>query len=181
MRWEERGNRLEVAVNVPYRMLDDEELVTGLRGLLETVGVEPERLTLEVVPSGPGAGSSIDGRQIERLRRLGARLSLDDLGRASSIAAIRTLPLDQAKVDAMFLHNIGRDGRSQAIVRSLVELAHALGLEVVAEGIETRVAWETAARLGCDRGQGFYLGHPLAAHELSEWLERQWPVVTGLS
>src|SRR5262245_5146224 len=78
--WDRRGQRLEAAVNVPYRMLDDEELVTGIRGLLETIGVEPERLTLEVVPSGPGAGSTIDDRQIERLRRLGVRLSLDDLG-----------------------------------------------------------------------------------------------------
>lgn len=178
--WDERGHRLEAAVNVPYRMLDDEELITGLRGLLEAVGVEPRRLTLEVVPSGPGAGSSIDGRQIESLRRIGVRLSLDDLGRASSIAAIRTLPLDQAKIDAMFLHNVGRDERSQAIVRSLVELAHTLGLEVVAEGIETRVAWDTAARLGCDRGQGFYLGHPLTAHEFSKWLEGQWPVVAAV-
>ena len=177
--WDRRGHRLEAAVNVPYRMLDDEELITGLRGLLETIGVDPKRLTLEVVPSGPGAGSSIDGRQIARLRRLGVRLSLDDLGRASSIAAIRTLPLDQAKIDAMFLHHLGRDDRSRAIVRSLVELAHELGLEVVAEGVETRVAWDTAARLGCDRAQGFFLGHPLTAPELGEWLERQWPVVVS--
>jgi EAL domain-containing protein (putative c-di-GMP-specific phosphodiesterase class I) len=179
--WDARGLQLEASVNVPYRMLDDEELITGLRGLLETVGVDAGRLTLEVVPSGPGAGSSIDGRQIERLRRLGVRLSLDDLGRASSIAAIRTLPLDQAKIDAMFLHNVGRDERSQAIVGSLVELAHTLGLEVVAEGIETRLAWDTAARLGCDRGQGFFLGHPLAAQELTDWLEGQWPVVVGVA
>ena len=158
-------------------MLDDEELTTRLRGLLETIGVDPERLTLEVVPSGPGAGVSIDETQIDRLRRLGVRLSLDDLGRASSIAAIRTLPLDQAKIDAMFLHNLGRDERSSAIVRSLVALAHELGLEVVAEGVETRLAWEAAARLGCDRAQGFFLGHPLSAYELGEWLEHQWPVI----
>jgi diguanylate cyclase (GGDEF)-like protein len=179
--WDRRGHRLEAAVNVPYRMLDDEELITGLRALLESVGVQPNRLTLEVVPSGPGAGSSIDEKQIRRLRRLGVRLSLDDLGRASSIAAIRTLPLDQAKIDAMFLHNLGRDARSRAIVRSLVELAHELGLEVVAEGIETRLAWDTAAQLGCDRGQGFYFGHPLTAHELAEWLESQWPIVVGIA
>jgi diguanylate cyclase (GGDEF)-like protein len=179
--WDARGIELEAAVNVPYRMLDDEELITGLRRLLDTVGVEGRRLTLEVVPSGPGAGSTIDGRQIERLRRLGVRLSLDDLGRASSIAAIRTLPLDQAKIDAMFLHNVGRDERSQAIVGSLVELAHTLRLEVVAEGIETRLAWDTAARLGCDRGQGYFLGHPLTASELTEWLEREWPVVVSVA
>ena len=178
--WDQRGHPLEAAVNVPYRLLDDEELITGLRRLLDTAEVDPARLTLEVVPSGPGAGAGIEGTQIDRLRRLGVRLSLDDLGRASSIAAIRTLPLDQAKIDAMFLHNVGRDERSQAIVGSLVELAHRLGLEVVAEGVETRLAWDTAARLGCDRAQGFFLGHPLPAHALTEWLERQWPVVTAV-
>jgi diguanylate cyclase (GGDEF)-like protein len=178
--WEGRGHRLEAAVNVPYRLLDDEELVTGVRALLESTEIEAWRLTLEIVPSGPGAGSAVDEKQVERLRRLGVRLSLDDLGRASSIAAIRTLPLDQAKIDAMFLHHVGRDGRSSAIVHSLVELSHRLGLEVVAEGIETRLAWDTAARLGCDRGQGFFLGHPLPPDELVEWLERQWPVVNAV-
>ena len=72
---------------------------------------------------------------------------------------------------------MARDGRLQAIVRSLVALAHELGLEVVAEGVESRVAWETAARLGCDRAQGFFLGHPLPAPKLTEWLESEWPVV----
>jgi diguanylate cyclase (GGDEF)-like protein len=178
--WETRGHRLEAAVNVPYRLLDDEELVTGVRALLDATEIEAWRLTLEIVPSGPGAGSAVDEKQVQRLRRLGVRLSLDDLGRASSIAAIRTLPLDQAKIDAMFLHHMGRDERSLSIVHSLVELSHRLGLEVVAEGIETRLAWDTVARLGCDRGQGFFLGHPLPPHELTEWLERQWPVVEAV-
>jgi diguanylate cyclase (GGDEF)-like protein len=178
--WELRGYRLEAAVNVPYRLLDDEELIAGVEALLEAAEIEARRLTLEVVPSGPGAGGAVDHQQVERLRRLGVRLSLDDLGRASSIAAIRTLPLDQAKIDAMFLHHLGGDARSRAIVHSLVELSHRLGLEVVAEGIETRLAWDTAARLGCDRGQGFFLGHPLPPHALAEWLERQWPVVNAV-
>ena len=115
---------------------------------------------------------------MNRLRGLGLRLSLDDLGRASSVAAIRTLPLDQVKIDAMFLHDLGRGGRSDAIVRSLVELAHRLGLETVAEGIESRLAWDAAATLGCDFAQGFYLGHPMPAVKLSQWLAGTWPIVT---
>jgi diguanylate cyclase (GGDEF)-like protein len=178
--WDERGHRLEASVNIPYRLLDDPELITGLHELLETIRVDPGRLTLEIVPSGPGAGSGIDAGELDRLRRIGVRLSLDDLGRASSIAAIRTLPLDQAKIDAMFLQGVARDRRSRAIVRSLVELAHELRLEVVAEGVENRLAWDAAARLGCDRGQGFFLGHPLPGHELMDWLEREWPVVTSV-
>ena len=176
--WERAGHQLDVAVNVPYRMIDDPELVSGLARLLEAGGVEPRRLTLEVIPSGPGAGGELDRFAVKRLRDLGVRLSLDDLGRASSVAAIRTLPLDQVKIDAMFLHDLGRGGRSDAIVRSLVELAHRLGLETVAEGIESRLAWEAAATLGCDFAQGFYLGHPMPAGKLSTWLAGTWPIVT---
>jgi diguanylate cyclase (GGDEF)-like protein len=175
--WGAAGHRIDVAVNVPYRMIDDPELVEGLERLLESRHVDPRRLTLEVVPSGPGAGSELDRLVVQRLRGLGLRLSLDDLGRAASVAAIRTLPLDQVKIDAMFLHDAGRGGRSDAIVRSLVELAHRLGLETVAEGVESRIAWEAAASLGCDFAQGFYLGHPMPADELAKWLAGTWPVV----
>ena len=146
---------------MPYRLVDDPELVGGIAALLDDTGVDPARLTLEIVPSGPGAGSELDLFVVKRLRGLGVRLSLDDLGRASSVAAIRTLPLDQVKIDAMFLHDVGRGGRSDAIVRSLVELAHRLGLETVAEGVESRLAWEAAAALGRDYAQGFFLGHPM--------------------
>jgi len=174
--WDAAGHHIGVSVNVPYRMIDDPELVAGLDELLESRQVDPRRLTLDVVPSGPGAGSELDRFVVKRLRGLGVRLSLDDLGRASSVAAIRMLPLDQVKIDAMFLHDAGRGGRSDAIVRSLVELAHRLGLETVAEGVENRVAWEAAASLGCDLAQGFYLGHPMPAGELTKWLAGTWPI-----
>ena len=176
--WDSAGHELGVSVNVPYRMIDDPELVQGLAALLEETEIESHRLTLDIVPSGPGAGSELDRFVVDRLRSLGLRLSLDDLGRAASVAAIRTLPLDQVKIDAMFLHDAGRGGRSDAIVRSLVELSHRLGLETVAEGVESRLAWEAAAMLGCDFAQGFYLGHPMPPDKLSEWLAGTWPVVT---
>jgi diguanylate cyclase (GGDEF)-like protein len=175
--WEASGHALGAAINVPYRMIDDGELVYGLERLLESAGIAPERLTLEVVPSGPGAGSELDATVVKHLRELGVRLSLDDLGRASSVAAIRTLPLHQVKIDAMFLHEAGRGGRADAIVRSLVELAHGLNLETVAEGVESKLAWEAALALGCDLAQGFYLGHPMPAKKLADWLTGTWPVV----
>jgi len=85
--WDAAGHRLDVAVNVPYRLVDDPELVNGLAELLDAREVDPSRLTLEIVPSGPGAGSEVDRFVVKRLRNLGVRLSLDDLGRASSVAA----------------------------------------------------------------------------------------------
>ena len=175
--WEKCGHLLNAAINIPYRMVDDGELVMGLERLLDETGVSPERLTLEIVPSGPGTGSELDATIVKHLRGLGVRLSLDDLGRASSVAAIRMLPLDQVKIDVMFLHEAGRSSRADAIVRSFVELAHGLGLETVAEGVESKVAWEAAVALGCDLAQGFYLGHPMPAKKLTDWLTGTWPVV----
>jgi diguanylate cyclase (GGDEF)-like protein len=179
--WDARGHVLGAAVNVPYRMVDDGELIAGIETLLGKAGIAPERLTLEVVPSGPGAGSELDATVVRHLRDLGVRLSLDDLGRASSVAAIRTLPLHEVKIDSMFLHEAGRGGRADAIVRSLVGLAHGLGLETVAEGVESKLAWEAALSLGCDFAQGFFLGHPMPADKLADWLSGTWPVVAVAS
>jgi diguanylate cyclase (GGDEF)-like protein len=175
--WDAAGHVLGAAVNVPYRMIDDGELITGLERLLEDTGIAAERLTLEIIPSGPGAGSELDATVVKHLRALGVKLSLDDLGRASSVAAIRTLLLDQVKIDAMFVHDAGRGGRSDAIVRSLVGLAYSLGLETVAEGVESKVAWDAALRLGCDLAQGYYLGKPMPAEALISWLGESWPAV----
>jgi diguanylate cyclase (GGDEF)-like protein len=175
--WDAVGHRLDAAVNVPYRMLDDPDLASGIAALLEGSDISPGRLTIEVVPSGPGAGSELDLSVVAPLHDLGVRFSLDDLGRASSVAAIRMLPLDQVKIDAMFLHEAGRGGRADAIVRALVGLAHGLGLETVAEGVESRLAWEAVGDLGCDLAQGFYLGHPMPAARFTEWLTGSWPVV----
>ena len=174
--WDREGQTLTAAINIPYRMLDDADLARGIESLLGSHSIAPERLTLEVVPSGPGAGSQVDTAVLERLRALGVRLSLDDLGRASSVAAIRVLPLDQVKIDAMFLHDLGRGERADAIARSLVELARRLGLETVAEGVESRRAWDAALTLGFDYAQGFYFGHPISAEDLSDWLAKSWPV-----
>ena len=77
----------------------------------------------------------------------------------------------------MFLHDAGRGGRADAIVRSLVGLAHGLGLETVAEGVESQLAWDAASALGCDLAQGFYFGHPMPPAKLSEWLAGTWPVL----
>ena len=114
---------------------------------------------------------------LERLTKQGIRLSLDDFGRASSLAALRMLPLFEAKIDASFVHGLGRGGADDAIVRSLVGLAHDLGLEAVAEGVETRDAWDALAAMGCDHAQGFYVQQALPADKLSEWLEHSWPAV----
>jgi predicted signal transduction protein with EAL and GGDEF domain len=179
--WRSRGHELGVSVNVPYRTLDDEELIAGLAGLMESSEVAPQTLTLEVVPSGPGAGAELDHAALSRLAALGVRLSLDDFGRASSLTALRQLPLDEVKIDAYFVHAVERHRADTAVVRALVDLAHALDLDVVAEGVESRETWDALCTIGCDFAQGFYIAPPAPADELTEWLEHSWPAVAELA
>jgi EAL domain-containing protein (putative c-di-GMP-specific phosphodiesterase class I) len=175
------GNHLGVSVNVPYRAIDDPELAAGIEGLLTTSGVSPSLLTLEIVPTGPGVGGELDRDVLAGLRGLGVRIAIDDFGRGSSLATVRTLPLDQVKIDASFVHGLGRNVGDSAVVVALTRLGHELGLEVVAEGVETRLAWETAAASGCDLAQGFYAAAPAARAALEEWLDNGWPAVAQLA
>ena len=175
--WAEAGSELGVSVNIPYKLVDDPQFVEGLAGMLGSAALPPGQLTLEVVPAGPGAGSELDEQVLRRVAELGVRLSLDDGGRAASFAALRVLPLDELKIDAAFVHGLGRSETDAALVRGLVEIGHSLGLTVVAEGVETRDAWNILTSWGCDRAQGFYVASPRSAEELVDWLRGRWPAV----
>jgi diguanylate cyclase (GGDEF)-like protein len=175
--WSDAGYDLGVSVNVPYRMLDDPQFVEGIAHLIRTSRVPPGRLTLEVVPAGPGAGAELDDEVLGRLPKLGLRLSLDDGGRAASFAALRVLPLDELKIDTGFVRRLARSPTDAAIVRGMVDIGHGLGLSVVAEGVETREAWTVLAGWGCDLAQGFYVAGPRPADELVDWLRGRWPAV----
>ena len=131
-RWPEEWGTIGVAVNIPYRAIDDAALTDGILGLLASTKTRPELLTLEISPSGPGAGVELDHEIVETLMRTGVRLSLDDFGRASSLAALRSVPLAEVKIDGGFVRGAGRSGVDAAIVRNLVELARELELATVA-------------------------------------------------
>ena len=87
------------------------------------------------------------------------------------------LPLDELKIDVSFVHGLGKNPTDAALVRGIIDIGHALGLQVVAEGVETREAWNTLADWGCDYAQGFYVASPRPATELVEWLDERWPAV----
>ena len=87
------------------------------------------------------------------------------------------LPLNELKIDAGFVHGLGRSATDAALVRGMIEIGHELGLAVVAEGVETREAWNMLADWGCDFAQGFYAAGPRPADELIDWLGARWPAV----
>ena len=175
--WRSAGHNLGVAVNVPYRLVDDLQFAEQLSTMLRGLELESSPLTLEIVPAGPSAGAQLDDDVLQSLRSLGVRLSLDDCGRAASFAALRVLPLDELKIDAAFVHDVGRSAADGALVAGLIDIGHRLGLEVVAEGVETREAWHYLAERGCDYAQGFYVANPRPANELTDWLRERWPAV----
>jgi diguanylate cyclase (GGDEF)-like protein len=175
--WSGAGHDLGVSINIPYRLLDDPQFAEGLSSMLRTCELDTQKITLEVVPAGPGAGAQVDEDVLGRFDALGVRLSLDDAGRAASFAALRVLPLDELKIDVSFVHGLGKSDTDAALVRGMIDIGHALGLQVVAEGVETRNAWSVLTSWGCDFAQGFYVASPRPPDELVEWLDASWPAV----
>lgn len=175
--WVKAGHGLGVAVNVPYRLLDDAQFSEGLEEMLQDVDLDSTPLTLDVIPAGSSAGTDLDDDVLARFRAIGVRLSLDDGGLAASFAALRVLPLDELKIDSTFVHGLGRSAADSALVAGMIDIGHALGLDVVAEGVETREAWLALAEWGCDYAQGFYVARPRPADELADWLRGRWPAV----
>jgi EAL domain-containing protein (putative c-di-GMP-specific phosphodiesterase class I) len=107
---------------------------------------------------------------------MGVALSIDDFGTGySSLAYLKKLPVKTVKVDKSFVLHMTQDPNDAQIVRSTIELAHNLGLKVVAEGVENREIWDRLVELGCDEAQGYHLSRPLPAAEMTKWLcESEW-------
>jgi EAL domain-containing protein (putative c-di-GMP-specific phosphodiesterase class I) len=152
---------LGVAVNVSPRQLEAAGLLDEVRATLTAHGIDPQRLTIEITESALGdSGSTLP--VLQALKDLGVRLSLDDFGTGySSLANLKRLPVDAIKIDKSFVIDMAVDASDAAIVRSTIDLAHNLGLRVVAEGVESEDAWRHLEALGCDFAQGYYLSRPL--------------------
>jgi EAL domain-containing protein (putative c-di-GMP-specific phosphodiesterase class I) len=113
---------------------------------------------------------------LERLHATGVELSIDDFGTGySSLAYLKRLPVDELKIDKSFVISMESDADDAKIVRSTIDLGHNMGLRVVAEGIETEVAWQLLKKMGCDQGQGYFMSRPIAATQLVEWIANWIP------
>lgn len=176
--WEHDGLRLSVAVNLSARNLSDAQLPDHLTDLLRRTGALAGRLELEITESSIMADPARALDVLTRLHRMGIPLAIDDFGTGySSLGYLKRLPVSAVKVDKSFVKNMETDDNDAVIVRSTVELAHNLGLQVIAEGVETSYLWDRLAALGCDAAQGYYMSQPMPADALSKWfVDSPWQV-----
>jgi diguanylate cyclase (GGDEF)-like protein len=166
------GHDLEVAVNVSARLLSDLELPRWVAQMLHDAEVPACRLTIEVTESTITADPVRAMQVLHDLREIGVRLTVDDFGTGySSLSYLRRLQPDELKVDKSFVMQMTSDENSAVIVRSTIELAHGLGLSVVAEGVEDQITYDALNALGCDRIQGFHVSRPMSVPALKAWLD----------
>jgi EAL domain-containing protein (putative c-di-GMP-specific phosphodiesterase class I) len=172
-RWSEEypESPLVMSVNLSARQFNQPSLVDEVRATLAATGLAPERLELEITESVLLDEGEENSTTLRALRDLGVRLVLDDFGTGySSLSYLRRLPLDTIKIDRSFVDGIDEDNSNLPIVRAVIALAHGLGIEVVAEGIETEGQLEVLRDLVCDRGQGYYFARPQPPDALSDLL-----------
>lgn len=171
--WLAAGLELQVSVNISARNLHEEELPENIAQLLDELGVPPSLLTLEITESVLLDDPARSLEVIRRLHQQGVRISIDDFGTGySSLAYLARLPASELKIDRSFVMTMESDPGHETIVRSVIELAHNLGLTVVAEGVETESLWHRLRELGCDVGQGYYFARPLLGEDLDLWIEK---------
>ncbi|HMD46298.1 MAG TPA: EAL domain-containing protein [Acidimicrobiales bacterium] len=163
---------LTVAVNLSAQQLADPRLPQVLGTALHEASLDPSRLCLEITESVAMKDAEASVRALLALRALGVKLAIDDFGTGySSLAYLRRLPVDHVKIDRSFVSGLGRDRVDRVVVDSIIHLADRLGLEVVAEGVETESQMSELLDLGCRYAQGFFWGRPVPAPEASDFLE----------
>ena len=173
--WRNKGSALTVAVNISAPSVID----SGLPGRVEAMLLERQLpssvLVLEITEDLLLGDRNRARNVLTRLRSMGVRIAVDDYGKGySSLAYLRELPVDELKLDKSFVLAMADDARSTALVVSTINLAHSLGLEMTAEGVENQAAYRALSEYGCDSAQGFFMSRPLPAVELDAWLSSRF-------
>ncbi len=165
-----------VSINLSVRNLHDDELLDALQALVERQGIAPQRLEVEITESALMHDLFVAKRALERLRGFGIRVSIDDFGTGfSSFEYLQHLPITGLKIDRAFVRDVAEDARAQRLMACLVDVGHALELEVTAEGVETLAQHRALCRLGCDQAQGFLYARALPEADYAAWLREHRP------
>jgi diguanylate cyclase (GGDEF)-like protein len=169
--WAREGLHLPVAVNVATRCLLDATFPARVGSVLNEYDVAPDQLTLEITETAVISDPARAADVLAQLRALGVRLAIDDFGTGySSMSYLQTMPLNELKIDRRFTAGARNSAGDAAIVRAVLQLGHALDLEVVAEGVEDEDTHAMLGTMGCDTAQGYYLSRPVPAEEVRAWV-----------
>jgi|KBSSwiStaDraftv2_1062776.scaffolds.fasta_scaffold24336_5 diguanylate cyclase (GGDEF)-like protein len=178
--WRGEGLPINVSINLSARDVMDDTLPDRVAALLQVHGCAAQWISLELTESAilDDPGHAVEN--LKRLSKLGCKLSIDDYGTGySSLAYLRKLPLHELKIDKSFVIGMVRDASDNVIVRSTIDLAHNMGLAVVAEGVEDEATLERLRTLGCDMVQGYFLSRPLPPEQVAAWMRGPNPGRVG--
>jgi EAL domain-containing protein (putative c-di-GMP-specific phosphodiesterase class I) len=165
------GRGLTMAVNVSARQLQDPGLVGEIATALQESALDPGALVLEITESATVEDTEGVITRLGELKALGVGLAIDDFGTGySSLSYLRRFPVDQLKIDRSFVAGVATNAEDRAITASVINLGHALGIQVVAEGVETKEQLENLSAMGCDLAQGYNWLRPADTHHVSDWL-----------
>lgn len=169
--WADQGHFLTVAINISQSSLLDPSVSSALVAAIEAYDVPASAIEVEITESALTADLDGAAEALTALHAHGVRISIDDYGTGySSIAHLRALPVQCIKIDRSYVAGMLEDPASTSIVRSTLDLAHELGLQVVAEGVETQVEYEALLAIGCDVAQGYYCARPMPGESIVEWM-----------
>lgn len=170
--WLRMGHEVHVGLNISARDLLQPDLPERFGAMLQHYGCDPRLITLEITESAVLDDPTHALANLERLRATGCSLSIDDYGTGySSLSYVRQMPVQELKIDRSFVMGITERPGDEIIVRSTIELAHDMGLQVTAEGVETEDVLARLGELGCDLAQGYLISRPVPASALTGWLE----------
>ena len=166
---------LPISINLSPRQFQESGLLSQVAAALDATGLPSDLLIFEITESMVMEDLSGAREVMKKLNRLGVRLAIDDFGTGhSSLAYLKQFPVHEVKVDRTFVQGVAESPVDSAIVRAVIDLANAMGISTVAEGVETEQQVTGLQRLGCEVGQGFYFSHPLRAAELDDLLARHF-------
>jgi diguanylate cyclase (GGDEF)-like protein len=170
--WHLHGHRIGISVNVSARQLESDQLIDDVRQVLRESGLEASALTLEITETTLMRDAEATAERLRSLKELGVLIAIDDFGTGySSLAYLRQFPADSLKIDRSFINPIATSESSAAFIRTVVALARSLGIEILAEGIESQAQLETLRDERCDYGQGFLFSRPLAVEAVESFLD----------